>query len=117
MAFADETKNFKLAIRQICDGRPLLDLCAACEAVEHAVGHAVADINLSAQDAADSHQHAVRRLLLHDVTVGAGAQGALGVERLVEHGQNQHRQIRVACANIFEKVQTVRPVERNVHYD
>ena len=62
--------------------------------LQHPLGHAVAHIDLAAQNAAHRHQHALGRLLLHDVAVGAGPQRALRVERLVVHGKHQHRQRR-----------------------
>ena len=89
----------------------------ADESVQHLIGHTVADINLAAQNSANRHQHLLGGLLLHDVAVGSGAQRALGVERFVEHRENQHRQVRVARANILEQIQAVGSVERNVHHD
>ena len=73
--------------------------CRACGRaadvlLQHPVCDAVAQIDLAVQDAAQGHQHLLRRLLLHDVAVGARPQRALGVDRLVVHGEDQHRQSR-----------------------
>ena len=53
--------------------------------------------------------------LFGDVTAGAGADDAFGVEQFVVHGDHENRDIRMLAADVFDQFHPVRMFECQVH--
>ena len=53
-------------------------------------------------------------LLLHDVAAGAGAQDALGIQRLVVHRNDENEQLRRQGLNVLDQFQPVLVRQGNV---
>ncbi len=87
---------------------------AAGHLAEQPARHPVADVDLAGQHPAQRDQHLLGRLLLHQVGARAGAQRPLGVERLVVHRQDHHRDGDVAGAEVLDQLEAVGSVQREV---
>ena len=92
----------------IIDGAPPIYCCNSL------IGHALAEINLAVEDAAHCHEHLLRGFLLHDVAVGARAQGTFRVDGLVVHGEHEHGKVRICSASMFEQFEAIGASERDV---
>jgi len=96
VALSDQSEHFQFAVAEVGDGRVSKRAGAGDVVLEHLVGDAIAYVDLTAQNPAHRDQNFLRRLLFHDVTVSAGAEGAFDAYTLglgdpvpvsAEHGE------------------------------
>ena len=87
-AFANETKDFQLAVGEMLDGGNESFGFAVGQLLEHLGFHFIAQKDFSNQDPADGDQDLLDGFLFHDIAKSPGPQGPFGIEGFIVHGED-----------------------------
>ena len=113
-AFADAAEDLELAVGEGVDGVLVFLVLVAHEAGEDLGGAAVAEVDVAGEDLADGGDEVGGGLIFHEVAAGAGAEGAFGVDALVEDGKDKDGDGGVALLELLGEFEAVGAVEGDV---
>src|SRR5690606_5418936 len=114
LAAADQVQHLHLAVAQALDRVDRVLPARDGEALDHARADTVADVDPAREHAAQGNDELIAGRLLHDVAVRAGAQEALGIDRLVVHRQHEHGKLPVLRADLLDQLEAVAVAQRQI---
>src|SRR5215467_140294 len=114
MSLADESKNLQLAVTESIDGKLDARSAGSNKLLQHLIGHSITQIDFSAQNSTQRHQHILSRLLLHNIASSAGAQSTRGVNGFVMDGEHQHRQTGYSGLQMLDQLDAIGALQRNI---
>src|SRR5262252_3665464 len=114
MSLADESKNLQLAVTESIDRKLDARSAGSNKLLQHLIGHSITQIDFSAQNSTQRHQHILSRLLLHNIASSAGAQSPRGVNGFVMDGEHQHRQTGYSGLYVLDQFDAIGALQGNI---
>jgi len=88
---AEQIEDGQFAVAELLDRKAGAGRFSADELRRDRLCQGVAQVELALQNRSNCLAHVLGRLAFHDVTLGPGPQGALGVMGFLVHREHQHR--------------------------
>jgi hypothetical protein len=114
VAPADQSKDFQFTICQHVDSREVAFVSVPHESVQESGNHVVTHGDLATKHAMDSTDQFLGWLRLHDIPHGAGIEGALGVDHLIVHGEDQNQEVWVSRLDFLDQVDAISARQRDI---
>ena len=102
---SDQFENLQFSITQKGERRGRRFARSGRETSEDLIGNRIAEKDVATQNVPYGLDQFLATRLFGNVPSRPGAQGTLSKDRLVMHRQNEHRQIRMQCLQIFDQLQ------------